>query len=501
MKSRVLSKPLQIKKLQEWCAKHGINLEERGIDLNELVDPALTYSENKSILIESLGTDAPDESDVEIDRARFEDARMAYEIEHGEEEGAEAKEEAEAKEQLEAKIIELCRKNPDYVQVLKAVVEFEKKNPDREYWFWDNLQINPGYLSNLVRLGILNRPYKTNRYTCFKLVDADLTEKALATVESQLVEPAESVAFKEQTLSEADINELKTICEQADPLEYFSNLIAPKVIGLNNVKKALLTCLVCLDDEGDDRQRVHVFFVGKPSTAKTTLMLWLAHYLGAGYVSHATTDVGLVGDASRVEIVKGALPLNDGGILCVDELDKFKGADQAGCLEAMENGTVTITKGRHRVRLDARVKVVAGANDADRIIPPLLDRFDFVFKLDNPDPETMKDIISNRIDFWGLKKTTNFDLLEKFLAYVKRFKPKLEREKLKALMARYIAWRNANWSVRQYERFIRIALAIARIRQRDCTVSDMLDAIKLGDPELTYSVIEALERYAEGLES
>jgi len=499
MKSRVLSKPLQIKLLREWCEKHGIELDRHGIDLKELVDPTLTYSENKTKLIEALGSDAPYEGDVEVDAMRFEDARMAYEVEHGEEEGAKAKEEAEAKEQLQAKIIELCRKNPDYVQVLKAIIEFEKKNPDKEYWFWGNLQINPGYLSNLVRLGILNRPIKTNRYTCFKLVDTDLAEKALTIAESQLVKPAEVPLTEQTTLSEADINELKAICEQTDPLEYFSNLIAPKIVGLNNIKKALLICLACLGDEGEDRQRIHVFLVGKPSTAKTTLMLWLSHYLGAGYVSHATTDVGLVGDASRVEIVKGALPLNDGGILCVDELDKFKGIDQAGCLEAMENGTVTITKGRHRVRLDARVKVVAGANDMDRIIPPLLDRFDFVFKLGNPDPETRKDSISKRIDLWRVKRTTNFDLREKFLTYVRRCKPKLEREKLKALMNRYIAWRNADWSVRQYERCIRIALAIARVRQRDCTVDDMLDAIKLGDPELTYSVIEALERYAEGL--
>jgi len=68
-------------------------------------------------------------------------------------------------------------------------------------------------------------------------------------------------------------------------------------------------------------------------------------------------------------------------------------------------------------------------------------------------------------------------------------------------LRRYIQLRHKKeWGVRQYERIIRIALSIARIRRRNCTVKDFLDSIKLVDPEMPYGIAEALERFVEGLE-
>jgi len=468
----------------------------------EEIDTSLTYQEAKNEINERYHLESQyDTSEPfwEQDKIRWEAEQMGSVIA---ERGA-----------VKARVVALCRKSPEYAKALQRLVAFERTiegDPQHRWggsigWLWSEAGIAPSLLGVLVTKGIVTKVYETNRYKVFRLTDRDATEEALALYESEKARKRPDKPKRPAVvLSAKDIEELEAICKSVDPLEYFSKLIEPTIRGLDVVKKSILVSLASMDDVWHDRQRVHVLLVGKPGTAKTRLLKFVAFDLGlADYVTNETTDVGLVGDARFGEIVAGVLPMNDGRAVCIDELDKFNGCDQVGLLESMEIGTVTIYKGAHRARLQARVRALAGANIKGKIIAPLLDRFDFVWEFDVPKKEQLQEIMTYRISHWGLSRPTEVELLQKFLEWIKPFKPKftpVERERAKELVLRFIRLNPNEWGVRQYERLIRIALTIAKIRRRDVRVRDFLDAIKLVNPKLPYSVIDTLETFVSEVE-
>jgi len=166
----------------------------------------------------------------------------------------------------------------------------------------------------------------------------------------------------------------------------------------------------------------------------------------------------------------------------------------------MENGSVSIFKGKHRERLDARVRVLAGANDLKRLPRPLVDRFDFVWELGQPDPEEMAEIMAWKLDTWLRRKRQDTELVVKFVWYVRSRPlpewPDEERERAKQLIRRFILLTEQKRSVRWYERLLRIAVAIARARLKPRVgVEDLLEAIKLACWNVPWTTIARLEEF------
>ena len=122
--------------------------------------------------------------------------------------------------------------------------------------------------------------------------------------------------------------------------------------------------------------------VGPPGCGKTEILLWFNRHLNAHFVNaEFTTKVGLSADARGGEVTPGVLAEADGGIICIDELDRLSQKDQNALLQAMEEGTYIVIKGKHRQRLRANVVVIASANERKKIQKALLDRFDFIHEL------------------------------------------------------------------------------------------------------------------------
>lgn len=185
-------------------------------------------------------------------------------------------------------------------------------------------------------------------------------------------------------------------------LERIKAQIAQNIIGMDDLKAAAAIQLFA-------HEPVHIMLIGDPGTGKTdilrsihTLAPIASFGLGSG-----TSGAGLGAMAKGENIIKGLLPLADGGIACIDELNLMKSKDMASLYNAMEKGFITYDKGGRHVQLPARVRVVATANPANdtfigksaealrKQIPfddALMSRFHFVFIVRKPTPEEFERI-------------------------------------------------------------------------------------------------------------
>lgn len=275
-----------------------------------------------------------------------------------------------------------------------------------------------------------------------------------------------------------------------DAVDYWAEKINPKVEGMLDVKRAILLSLASHGDNYGDRGRIHVMLQGKPGTAKSMLMKWCKNQLGVKYVSSRTTEVGLTGDMRGEEITKGSLPLANGNAICVDEVDKMSAKDRGGLLEAMADGTVTLSGGGMEECFEAQIRGIAGCNRIEKIVDnqeELIDRFDFYFKLDVPSKEKSQEIMSKSIQSWMKEKEDYMgDELKMYLEWIHTFSPKIEadvEEKTDNLISLFISQMDENKGIRYYQGVVRIAYTIAKLNRRNLTVEDVVRAIVMKVPE------------------
>ena len=191
--------------------------------------------------------------------------------------------------------------------------------------------------------------------------------------------------------------------------------LAPSVAGMEPEKQAIALQLFGgvhkdLPDGMRVRGDVHILMVGDPGVAKSQLLRYVAETAPRGvYTSgKGATAAGLTAAAVRDDFAggrwvleAGAMVLADGGMLCIDEMDKMSEGDRASMHEAMEQQTVSVAKAGITVTLRARCPVLAAANpklgrftpgeepQRELNLPPtLLSRFDLILIiLDVPDAE------------------------------------------------------------------------------------------------------------------
>ncbi|RLE65011.1 MAG: hypothetical protein DRJ38_04535 [Thermoprotei archaeon] len=321
------------------------------------------------------------------------------------------------------------------------------------------------------------------------------------------VPTVEELEAKEVEHTQEMYESFEEIVSKTDPLEYFSKLLFPEILGdqYEPIRKAVLLSLATHYDRGR-RTRIHVLIIGPPGTAKTEILKWISSKLGAAFINgEYVSKVGLTGDARGKQVTPGILADYDGHIVCIDELDKIPPKDQSGLLQAMEEGFYTIVKGKHRARFRAEVRVIASANDKSRITTPLLDRFDFVFELRNPDKEERAKHVDKLVEqFFGEYKTPDTRVLLDYLQWITAYEPKVKDiDKVKEVMKAYIELTNIDFDKYSYRSLelsiLRIAYAIAKLSRNDITPEHIVKAITLKDHTLTKEQIRYLYAVAKGL--
>ncbi|MCK4347451.1 MAG: ATP-binding protein [Thermoplasmatales archaeon] len=281
------------------------------------------------------------------------------------------------------------------------------------------------------------------------------------------------------------------IVAKENPLEFFSKHICPYLVGTqwDIIRKCSLLMGVTTD-RPNLRMRLHILLCGGPGTGKSEFLGWWQRKMNGVLVnSELTSKTGLVGDARGKTIHPGLLARCNGSVLLVDELDKMSIEDQNGLLQAMEEGKYIITKGKNRQAFKAEVRVIATCNDINKIQQPLVDRFDFPFKVARISRIKRAEYVSDIIDSFMGKNAKEYSLVVKaYLDWARNAKTRIDpadEPAIKKAIKNYILHMDANIEGVSYRSLefsiLRIAYALALLERRKIIERHINFAIELKD--------------------
>ncbi|MCA9477727.1 MAG: hypothetical protein KC535_01105 [Nanoarchaeota archaeon] len=279
--------------------------------------------------------------------------------------------------------------------------------------------------------------------------------------------------------------------------EKIKEYIAPNILGMELVKEAALLQLF-------SEERFHLLLIGDPGTGKTDILRSSAALspISSFGLGSGTSGAGLSIMMKGGEMEKGLLPLADGGLCCIDELNLMKKNDRAALYSAMEKGFITYNKGGNNKKITSEVRVQATANPTgDRFVgkslsilkqqlpfdSALLTRFHLVFVIRQPSTQELVNIAKKIIRSSSIKlRQEDIDYVKSYVAHANKIAVAFDK-RFEHLIADFIATAKENESKylveigpRTVHGIMRLAQAYARIELRSKVIeSDVKKAIEL----------------------
>jgi MoxR-like ATPase len=133
-----------------------------------------------------------------------------------------------------------------------------------------------------------------------------------------------------------------------------------EIIGFEDVKN-LFYMAISAD------KPVHLLLVGPPASAKSLFMRCLTSRLDRSYYA--------VGSSSTKSGIFDYLFEHRPRYLIIDEIEKMNKIDQTSLLNLMESGVISELKHRQQRSTQLKTWVFASSNTTDKLLPPLLTRF------------------------------------------------------------------------------------------------------------------------------
>ncbi|MCJ2669027.1 MAG: minichromosome maintenance protein MCM [Candidatus Thermoplasmatota archaeon] len=340
---------------------------------------------------------------------------------------------------------------------------------------------------------------------------------------------SEQLQFKDIEVTEEDIARIKEVASDERIVENIISSISPVIFGLTTEKEALVLQLFGgvakeMPDGTRIRGDIHILLVGDPGTGKSQLLTYMSQLSPRSVYTagKASSAAGLTAAAVRDEfgegrwtLEAGAMVLGDGGLVCIDEIEKMNPQDRDAIHLGMEQQFISISKAGITATLPTRCAILAAANprfgrfDEHKFIseqielsPTLLSRFDVIFSiLDIPESRRDMDMADHMLKghlVGELRKrkeegirtdipdTEVFEpyfepeFLRKYVAYAKQINPVLTPEAIEIIKEKYLEIRKqgeAEGSAvpitpRQLEAFVRLAEASARAQLSETVTED-----------------------------
>jgi replicative DNA helicase Mcm len=340
---------------------------------------------------------------------------------------------------------------------------------------------------------------------------------------------SEQLQFKEIDVTDEDVARIKEVASDERIVENIISSISPVIFGLTTEKEALVLQLFGgvakeMPDGTRIRGDIHVLLVGDPGTGKSQLLTYMSQLSPRSVYTagKSSSAAGLTAAAVRDEfgegrwtLEAGAMVLGDGGLVCIDEIEKMNPQDRDAIHLGMEQQFISISKAGITATLPTRCAVLAAANprfgrfDEHKFIseqielsPTLLSRFDVIFSiLDIPESRRDMDMADHMLKGHlvgelrkRMEKGIRTDIpdaevfepyfepefLRKYVAYAKEISPVLTPEAMDIIKEKYLEIRKqgeAEGSAvpitpRQLEAFVRLAEASARARLSESVTED-----------------------------
>ena len=340
-------------------------------------------------------------------------------------------------------------------------------------------------------------------------------------IEANYIEPIEE-DFLDLNVSEEEQEQIKKLAEDPNVFEKIVESIAPTIYGHTKIKEALV--LQAMGGVKKSRRKgsrtrgdMHILLLGDPGAGKSQLLKRISQVVPKSrYISgKGASGAGLTATVVKDEFIRGyaleagALVLTNGGLCCIDELDKMSKEDTSAMHEALEQQTVTISKANIQATLRAETTVLAAANPKFGRFDPyevigkqidlpstLINRFDLIFPIKDLPDEVKDEKMATFILDLHTKKTEivseiSTDMLKKYFAYARQsVHPTLTAAANEEIKKYYVDMRKAGSddggvksipiSPRQLEALVRLAEASAKVRLSDkVTRKDARRAIEL----------------------
>lgn len=177
---------------------------------------------------------------------------------------------------------------------------------------------------------------------------------------------------KEVKLSDDDIKYYKEIAEQ-DPEAFLKNYlkvsVAPHIEGCELEKTFILFSLVGGLDIGTYKAELNLLLAGDPSTAKSELVKFAAFKLiqkGAYVDGPNASTAGLLYGLDEYEGKKilraGAIVINNGGHVVIDEFDKMNPITRSSLNSGLGSGIAKYDKNGHNIETPIRTTIIGACN-------------------------------------------------------------------------------------------------------------------------------------------
>lgn len=297
---------------------------------------------------------------------------------------------------------------------------------------------------------------------------------------------------------------------ETDMVEQLWPHVHPDMAAMERARKATLITLASHTDLHGRRGRCHVLYVGPPGTGKTEIRNWVKYNITEAHgIGPKSSEAGLKGDFSKDPPEPGALNLAHGGVLCIEELDKFAKSERNALYEAMSEGEYEVNQADVRETYKAEIRVVATANSKEKFADAILDRFDFVIELEEYDADET-DVVTEQLyeNWWGTFIDGDTELTEpmlpNYLKWIEPYEPhgtKETLERIQKMRQHLIHDGGFTGQIRKKEAYLRVAYTVAKLNRRDITPFDYLRAVELLHPvQSNGSLRHALAAIAKGEE-
>lgn len=287
------------------------------------------------------------------------------------------------------------------------------------------------------------------------------------------------------------LDEIQTITTADEPaIAQIWEWCNPYMASLEYGRTAATIMLASGPDRNGIRGRCHVLLVGAEGTGKSEILDWIAENKDNAFASGPSdSEAGLKGNFAHTPPQPGALQLADGGVLCVEELDKFSRGDRDALYEAMGKGHYTVNKGDVRdQQYDAEVRVIAAANDKSVFRDAFIDRFDFVVDVEHYDADDTEEVTLTLLENFsrGYVEGEAIDSESKLMHYLKYIDfhhspalPDNEQELIADQYRQLIHDEGLTGDIRQKESYMRVAFVLAKLDGGDITFERFNQAVAL----------------------